>query len=405
MLALLVSVATAQDQPRLRGLDGSAGRAFAGLVGMGGSPTLLLSMPEVRKELSVSDEQGKEIDDVLAALRESRGGFSFQEFQNLSNDERQNRMQEMRAKAEEAEKAAAERLNKILKPEQLTRLNQSVLQRQGTTALTRPEITNRLGLSQEQQDKIQEIQEDVRPRLGVGGLQNLSDEERQSRFAEMRERRNKAQADMLAVLTNDQMTKWTELRGEEFDFPAFSGFGGTGRPASEGGPTEGGPTEGGPTEGGPSEGGPSEGGPSEGGPSEGGPSEGGPSEGGPSEGGPGGSENATTRRGQKLHLQPDANATHVIHSIYFGTDGLPTTPYDGIGVWRFVSLGAAWVVAVIVGASALHTDFLGHSYFGDNPELVDDLRQMIENDVPAAKRKQMHEMSIGEDKWWEYRSK
>ncbi|HWB11524.1 MAG TPA: hypothetical protein VG826_20000 [Pirellulales bacterium] len=191
-------------------------------------------MPEVRKELSVSDEQGKEIDDVLAAQRESRGGFNFQELQNLSDDEREKRMDEMRKKGEEAEKTAQEKLDKILKPEQLTRLNQLALQLQGTRALARPDIAKQIGLSQEQQDKIQKIQEDARPQGGPGGFQNLSDEERQKRFAEMRERQDKAQADMLAVLTDEQKTKWADMKGKDFEFPAFGGagggFGGAGGP-------------------------------------------------------------------------------------------------------------------------------------------------------------------------------
>jgi hypothetical protein len=226
MLVLMVSLASAQEQPRGRGRGGfGGGRGFGG-GGMGGSPTALLNMPEVRKELSVTDEQGKEIDEVLAALRESRGGFNFQDLQNLSDDERQKRMEEMRKKGEEAEKTAQEKLDKILKPEQLTRLNQLALQRQGTMALTRPDIAKQIGLSQEQQEKIEKIQEDARPQGGFGGFQNLSDEERQKRFAEMRERQEKAQTDMLAVLTDEQKTKFAEMKGKDFEFPAFGGPGG-----------------------------------------------------------------------------------------------------------------------------------------------------------------------------------
>jgi hypothetical protein len=227
MLALVASAATAQDQPRGRGRGGFGGGGFGG-PGMN-SPVALLGIPEVRKELNVSDEQGKEIDDVLAKVREARGGFNFQDFQSLGEDERQKRMDEMRKKGEEADKAAQEKLDKILKPEQLARLNQLSLQRQGLMALARPEVAKQLGLSQEQQDKIKKIQDESRPQpRGFG--QNLSDEERQKLFAERQERQEKAQAETLAVLTDDQKTKWTELKGKEFDFPAFGGPGGGGGP-------------------------------------------------------------------------------------------------------------------------------------------------------------------------------
>jgi Spy/CpxP family protein refolding chaperone len=143
-------------------------------------------------------------------------------------------MDEMRKKMEEANKAAEEKVGKILKPEQLARLNQLSLQRPG--AITRPEVAKQLGLSQEQQDKIQKIQEESRPQ-GGGNFQNMTEEERQKFVAEANERREKAQADMLAVLTGEQKTKWTELQGKEFKFPAFGGPGGGGgqrqRPATK----------------------------------------------------------------------------------------------------------------------------------------------------------------------------
>jgi hypothetical protein len=237
-LVLVVSLASAQDQPRGRGRGGfGGGRGFGGPGG--NSPTALLRMQEVRKELNTSDEQNKEIDGVLAKADEARGGFNFQDLQNLSDEERQKRMEEMRTKTEEANKAAEQKLDKILKPEQLARLKQLSLQRQGVNALTRPDVAKELGLSQEQQDKIQKIQEGARPQGGgFGGGQNLSDEERQKRFAEMQQRQEKAQADMLAVLTDEQKTKWADMKGKDFTFPQpqFGGPGGGGqrrRPATK----------------------------------------------------------------------------------------------------------------------------------------------------------------------------
>jgi hypothetical protein len=230
-LVLVVSLASAQERPRGPGGRGFGGRGFG--MGMGG-PTALLNIPEVRTELNTTDEQNKEIDDVLAKVNEARGGFNPQDFQNLSDEERQKRMDEMRKKMEEANKAAEEKVGKILKPEQLARLNQLSLQRPG--AITRPEVAKQLGLSQEQQDKIQKIQEESRPQ-GGGNFQNMTEEERQKFVAEANERREKAQADMLAVLTGEQKTKWTELQGKEFKFPAFGGPGGGGgqrqRPATK----------------------------------------------------------------------------------------------------------------------------------------------------------------------------
>lgn len=56
--------------------------------------------------------------------------------------------------------------------------------------------------------------------MGAGNFQALSDDERRRLFSEMQERRRKAEADMLLVLTADQQNKLTELKGAEFKFPA-----------------------------------------------------------------------------------------------------------------------------------------------------------------------------------------
>jgi Spy/CpxP family protein refolding chaperone len=226
-LLLMVSVASAQDQPRGRGRGGFGG-GFGGMGGMFNNPVGLLGMPEVQKELKLSEEQTKEVGEALAALNPGRGGFNFQELQNLSEEDRQKRMDEMRKKAEESMKAAEEKMNKILKPEQLARLKQLSLQRQGSMALTRPEVAKDLGLTKEQQEKIQEIQASARPQGGRQNFQDLSDEERQKLFAEANERREKAQADMLAVLTDDQKAKFEELKGKEFTFPQPRFGGGVG---------------------------------------------------------------------------------------------------------------------------------------------------------------------------------
>ena len=53
----------------------------------------------------------------------------------------------------------------------------------------------------------------------------------------MRERQEKAQAEMMAVLSDKQKEKFAELKGKEFTFPAFGGRPGGGgerrRPATK----------------------------------------------------------------------------------------------------------------------------------------------------------------------------
>lgn len=222
LIVLMASAASAQQ-----GRGGRRGGFGGGFGGDFSSPAALLRIPEVQQEIKVSEEQKKQIDEGLAAMR---GGFNFQELQSLSQEERAKRMQEFREKAEAAGKALEEKMDKILKPEQLARLKQLSLQRQGALALLRPEVAKDLGLTEEQRKKMQGIAEAARP-SGGQNFQDLSQEERGKLMAENRERQEKAQTELLAVLSDEQKTKFAELKGTEFKFPQqrFGGFGGGNR--------------------------------------------------------------------------------------------------------------------------------------------------------------------------------
>lgn len=214
-LVLTASLVSAQDQPG-RGRRGGGG----GFGGMMGSPVGLLRMPEVRKELNLTEEQNKQVDEALQQATPA-GGFAG--LQDLSPEEQQKRREEMRRKMDEATAS----VKKVLKPEQEKRLEQLALQRQGLAALARPEIAKQLGLTDEQKEKIEKIQASARPQFG--SFRDLSDEQRQKAFAEMQQKQEKAQTETLAVLSDDQKAKWAEMKGKDFTFPQF-GPGGFGRP-------------------------------------------------------------------------------------------------------------------------------------------------------------------------------
>ena len=227
VLVLTVSLASAQS-PRGPGRGG-----FGGPGGMGGSSVLLLNIPEVQKEIGVTEAQQKQVDEIVKELQEQarasfggRGGGDGQ-----SKEDRKKRSEEGRAKAEENAKKSEEKLAKVLDAKQMERLNQLRLQRDGVTALGRTEIAKQLGLSEEQQKKVREIQDAARPE-GRGGP---PDGDREEFFKKMREKREKAQTDILAVLTTEQKTKWTAMQGKEFKFPeSATRFGGGGGPGGDG---------------------------------------------------------------------------------------------------------------------------------------------------------------------------
>ncbi len=198
---------------------------------MQASRVMLLTMPEVRKEIAVSEAQQKPLDDLIAETQaQSRAAFgsvNFQELANLSDEERAQRFAEVAKKSAEAEKKADEKLGKILEGKQLERLSQLNMQREGTAALKRPEVAKKLQLTEDQQSKIGKVQV---PGFGPGRGPGLSPDETR-----------KMLADAVAVLTDEQKTKWGELTGPEFNFPAPQfgpggpgGFGGPG--GGRGGP-------------------------------------------------------------------------------------------------------------------------------------------------------------------------
>src|SRR5262245_17443048 len=94
VIILTTSVAEAQTQKGERG-QRQAGQGFGGGGGVAG----LLASPEVQKELGVNAEQKGLIEDMVKDLAAQRGGGgggqNRQDFQNLSQEERQKRFEEL----------------------------------------------------------------------------------------------------------------------------------------------------------------------------------------------------------------------------------------------------------------------------------------------------------------------
>lgn len=186
---------------------GPAGRGAGNNSGV-----MLLRMPEVRKELSIRDEQTKAIDeladDLQEQIREVFGRINFRDLQDLSDDERQATFAENRKKTEELGKQADLKLEKLLDAPQLARLSQLRVQREGAAALVRPEISKELKLSEEQASRLRNVVDD-----------------HNGRFGEPAEELRKVEEKELALLNPEQKAKLAELKGKEFKFPEPQRFG------------------------------------------------------------------------------------------------------------------------------------------------------------------------------------
>lgn len=215
-----------------------------GGFGMGGggarfaSPMALVQIDAVQSELGMTEEQKEQVSTIAeeynTAIRGEgggRGGFGGGQG-NFDPEEFRQRAQEMATRAEEANKKYSPKVAEILDEAQMKRLNQLVVQRQGTMALAEnAEVQASLKLTDDQKTKIKEAVDQYQEKIG-----NISFG--QGAFEEMRELGETRDSDLMAVLTDDQKKEFASLKGEEFEFPR-GGFGG-GRRGGFGGGRRGG---------------------------------------------------------------------------------------------------------------------------------------------------------------------
>lgn len=202
MIVTTAVPALAQGQGRGRGFGGRGGGN-------------LLAIPEVQKELKLEQAQIE----LLNSLNQNRQGFDRQSFQNLTPEQRRERFAQLRA---EREKKVAE----ILDAKQVARLKQLELQRQGTRALGRDEVTNQLKLSADQKQKIEAALSGEREAMrsafqGFRGNdgQRPTPEQLQAARQKMTELRTATEAKLNAILTDGQKAQWKAMQGAPFTFP------------------------------------------------------------------------------------------------------------------------------------------------------------------------------------------
>jgi Spy/CpxP family protein refolding chaperone len=198
-IALSAPFAWAQRQ---RG--GLFGGGFGGGIG-------LLGQQSVQQELKLSADQIKQVDELLAAQRESFSGL-----RDLSREDRQ-------AKMAEADRAAQAKLASILKEDQLKRFKQISLQQRGAQAFTDPEVATALALSDEQKSKIADIQSAAREEMR-GLFQGAAGGDREELRKKFEEARTATNEKLMGVLSPEQQAKWKELTGEPFKGEIRRGF-------------------------------------------------------------------------------------------------------------------------------------------------------------------------------------
>ena len=197
---LLVTVPCATAQRRFRGSRGvwNAVRNDSFLT--------LTSMSEVRKEVRLRKEQNDLVDALLVDVR-----AQFRKSFEGANPFR-NGVEEARKKIKDISGRFDLLLEVVLEPEQLKRLKQLQLQREGLRALDRNDFQEQLSLEETQLQEIQKLLKEGRKRI-----QDSGDDRKAAQ-----QHRQQLETDILELLNENQKEKWLAMKGKTYRFPAPS---------------------------------------------------------------------------------------------------------------------------------------------------------------------------------------
>ncbi|HWD37541.1 MAG TPA: hypothetical protein VG944_01720 [Fimbriimonas sp.] len=207
---------------------GALAQGFGGFGG-GGGGAFLLGRDDVQTDLKLTDEQKTKLQD----LRES----TFSQIQQARQESSGDRDAMQKAMAPIMQKALDE-TNKILTPEQQTRLHQINMQVNSYSVLTTDkDLQTQLKMTPAQAAQIDSLQkQQQQANASVFQKMQSGEMQRQDAFAAFKKNTEALNSAIQAVLTPEQKTAWTGMLGKPFVATSnpFGRFGG-GRPGGGGG--------------------------------------------------------------------------------------------------------------------------------------------------------------------------
>ena len=186
-----------------------AGQAHAqGRGGMGMGGIRLYTNKSVQKELKLTEDQTKKVNETVAdlgekyqdRLQEARSSQDFPQMQKLN--------QEMVA---DARKALAD----TLKPEQSKRFGEIALQQMGVQAFGNPMVMKTIKLTDDQTSKVTTLQTEMRDKMME--LRQGFQDDREGTMKKMADLRTEMLGKAVALLTDDQKKSWKDMIGEPFE--------------------------------------------------------------------------------------------------------------------------------------------------------------------------------------------
>jgi spore coat protein CotH len=218
------------------------------MVMMAGGGISILEMQEVQKELAIRDDQKPRIQESLQAERD-RVRTSMQEFDpaqvfSLPPLEQQAKLAEMAKKVEAGIEDSVKQVGEFLDEQQVTRLRELMLQRDGLRAFDRAWVAEKLALTDKQKIKLKQLLAQSNPLGGFGpggggpgGFGGPSDGSGGGvapgggpgfggpgfggppNPADLQKITEISFNEFLKGLTDEQRGKWERMKGKPFQFP------------------------------------------------------------------------------------------------------------------------------------------------------------------------------------------
>jgi len=228
--ALAVGLVGAQGQPPggRGGFQGGFGFGFGGP-----GPLQLVMNKDVLEDIKATDEQKTKLADWVKEEQPKQREKMQEKMKDIPMEEFFTKAPAIRA---EMNKELWKDVEKVLKPEQMTRIKQIFVQGMGIGAFSDKDTVEALKLSDEQKEKIKTITEDTQKERMEMGQKYFTpgeppDQEKMQEFMKKSGELTKKSFDKAKeVLKDDQKKKWEELTGKEFDITKLQqGFGRRGR--------------------------------------------------------------------------------------------------------------------------------------------------------------------------------
>jgi len=168
---------------------------------MGGPPPLLLlQQKDVQKELKLTSEQMTKLKEAFDKQKQET-----QALRELQGDARQERVRELM-------RADHKTMHAILQPDQQKRLRQIMLQEQGAPAFAHPRVARELNISDDQEQKIEDILDTAGRKMRSLYRNGQADSGRQ----QAEDLDKQTTTSILDVLTPEQKMKWKQMVGAPF---------------------------------------------------------------------------------------------------------------------------------------------------------------------------------------------